>query len=60
MKRYIIAFVMLSVVAAVASVSLFGRDRREKSFETLWAEYEQESDNDRPRSAESVLEDFIR
>ena len=40
MKRYIIAFVMLSVVAAVTSVSLFGRDRREKSFEALWAEYE--------------------
>lgn len=35
MKRYIIAFVMLSVVAAVTSVSLFGRDRREKSYEAL-------------------------
>ena len=60
MKRYIIAFVMLSVVAAVTSVSLFGRDRREKSFEALWAEYEHASDYDRPRKAESVLEEIIR
>ena len=60
MKRYIIAFVMLSVLAAVTSVSLFGRDRREKSFEALWAEYEHASDYDRPRKAESVLEEIIK
>ena len=59
MKRYVIAFVMLSVVAAVTSVSLFGRDRREKSFEALWAEYEHAGDYDRPRKAESVLEEII-
>ena len=60
MKRYIIAFVMLSVLAAVTSVSLFGRDRREKSYEALWAEYEHASDYDRPRKAESVLEEIIK
>lgn len=59
MKRNMIALVMLSVLMAVTSVSVFGRDRKEKTFDTLWAEYREAFDSDRPRKMESVLEEII-
>ena len=59
MKRNMIALVMLSVVMAVTSVSVFGRDWREKTFAALWAEYQEAYDYDRPRRMESVLEEII-